>query len=128
MDLQKILDESGYTQAAAECEELKRQRAELVRVAPNAPPDKQAFVRGTIAEMDEAIVQMEKALSEELAATIKNVDANNDLDFAMLDMMERAELVLEYVEQDLPDHPNTAEIRKLVEAIRANEKYEPEKD
>jgi hypothetical protein len=38
----------------------------------------------------------------------------------MLDLKERAEMVLEYVEKQLPNNPNTPKIRELVEKIGDN--------
>lgn len=123
MDLQKCLDESGYTQAAKELEEAKEAiafaKANLAAgIQPNVPL---VEFLADLAEMEVRIPKMEKALADEYAATVKYVDASNDADLAMLDIEERAEMVLEYMEQDHPDAPATAEIRVLVEKIRNNE-------
>ena len=123
MDLQKHLDESGYTQAAKELEEAKAAvafvKANLAAgIQPNVPL---LQLLGDLAEMELKIPKMEKALADEYAASVKLVDAQNNLDLTMLDIEERAELILEYMEQDHPDQPVTAEIRELVEKIRNNE-------
>ncbi len=123
MDLQKRLDESGYTRAAKELEEAKEAialaKANLAAgIQPNVPL---LELLADLAEMELRIPKMEKALSDEYAAAVKLVDAQNDLDLAMLDIEGRAEMVLEYMEQDHPDAPATAEIRVLVEKIRNNE-------
>ena len=123
MDLQKHLDESGYTQAAKELEEAKEAiafaKANLAAgIQPNVPL---VQFLADLAEMEVRIPQMEKALANEYAAAVKLVDSQNDLDLTMLDLEERAEMVLEYMEKDHPDAPATAEIRVLVEKIRNNE-------
>ncbi|MBX3291843.1 MAG: hypothetical protein KF881_03005 [Acidobacteria bacterium] len=120
MDLQEQLDKSGYTQAAKELEEAKEALAfakasMAAGIMPNIPLTQ--FL-ADLAEIEARIPKMEKALADEYAATVKLVDANNDLDLTMLDLEERAEMVLEYVEKELPDHPNTPKIRELVEKIR----------
>ena len=123
MDLQKHLDESGYTKAAKQFDDLKAAIA-LAKdnlaagILPNVPL---VELLADIAEMEIKIPQMEKALADEYAAAVKLVDSQNDLDLTMLDLEERAEMVLEYMEQDHPDAPTTAEIRVLVEKIRNNE-------
>jgi hypothetical protein len=123
MDLQKQLDESGYTQAAKELEEMKEALAfaKANLAADNLRNVPLAELLADLAEMEARIPQMEKALADEYAEAVKHVDAANDLDLAMLDLEERAEMVLEYVEKELPNHPNTPEIRALVEKIRNNE-------
>jgi len=78
--------------------------------------------------MDEWIENAERLLNVEYEAAVKAVDAENDLDLQMLDVMEHAELALEYMEQDHPGKPETAKMRKIVEAMRANEKYEPDEE
>ncbi len=123
MDLQKYLDESGYGQAVKELEDAKALIA-LVRknlaegIPPNAPMEQ---VLADLLEMELWVPRAEKVLAEEYAAAIKYVDAQNDLELTMLDVTERAELVLEYMETDHPDAPATDEIRTLVEKIRNNE-------
>ncbi|QQS33939.1 MAG: hypothetical protein IPM50_05005 [Acidobacteriota bacterium] len=117
MGLQKQLDESGYTQAAKELEEAKAAlalaKANLsAGIMPNIPLTQ--FL-ADLAEMEVGLSKMEKALADEYAAAVKRVDGANDLDFTMLDVEERAEMVLEYVEKELPNHPNTPKIRELVE-------------
>ncbi len=123
MDLQKHLDESGYTQAAKELEEAKAAiafaKANLAAgILPNVPLVK--FL-ADLAEMEVRIPETEKALAATYADAVELVDAQNDLDLTMLDLEERAEMVLEYMEQDHPDATATAEIRVLVEKIRNNE-------
>lgn len=123
MDLQKQLDESGYTQAAKELEEAKAAlafaKANLASgVMPNIPLPQ---FYADLAEIEARIPKMEKVLADEYAATVKLVDANNDLDLTMFQVEEIAESVLEYVEKELPDHPNTPKIRALVEKMRDNE-------
>ncbi|MEQ1604859.1 MAG: hypothetical protein ABL999_08320 [Pyrinomonadaceae bacterium] len=123
MDLQKRLDESGYTQAAKELEEAKQAisfaKANLAAgILPNVPLVK--FL-ADLAERELWVPKAEKALADEYAETVKRVDSRNDLDLTMLDLEERAEMVLEYMEQDHPDAPATAEIRVLVEKIRNNQ-------
>ena len=123
MDLQKRLDESGYTQAAKELEEAKAAiafaRANLAAgMQPNVPLVK--FL-ADLAEMELWVPKAEKALADEYAAAVIHTDAKNDLDLHMLDVEERAELILEYMEKDHADSPTTAEIRVLVEKIRNNE-------
>jgi len=123
MDLQKHLDESGYTQAAKELEAAKAAiafaKANMAAgILPNAPL---VPFLADLAEMEIRIPKMEKALADEYASAVALVDAQNDLDLTMLDLEERAEMVLEYVEQDHPDAPATAEIRELAEKIRNNE-------
>ena len=123
MDLKTLLNESGYTQAVKELEEAKHAR-DLARdslaagIQPNVPLTE---LLADLAEMEAWIPKAEKALADEYAATVKHLDAQNDLDLAMLDMEERAELVLEYMETDHADAPVTAEIRTLVEKIRGED-------
>ena len=123
MDIQKRLNESGYTQSAKELEEAKAAiafaKANLAAgILPIVPL---VQFLADIAQMEIWVRDAEKALVDKYAATVKQVDAENDLDLTMLDMKERAELVLEYMEQDHPDALATAEIRVLVEKIRNNE-------
>jgi outer membrane protein TolC len=123
MDLQKTLDESGYTKAKKELEEAKEAlafaKANLAAgIQPNVPLTQ--FL-ADLAEMELRIPEMEKALATEYAATVKYVDAQNDLDLSMLDMEEHAELVLEYMEKDHADSPVTDQVRDIVEKIRNNE-------
>jgi hypothetical protein len=129
MDLQAELDKSGYTRAAQEVAEAKVAcefaRKNLGSLRPGVSLPK---VLADLAEFEIWIKNAEKQLAEDYAEVVKKVDAHNDLDFKMLDIMETAELVLEYVEEDLPDHPNTAKIRKVVEAMRKGEKYEPDEE
>lgn len=128
MDLERSLDESGYTKAAADLELAKKYRDLIKAGIPARKPENMSGLPSEPAALDAWIENAGRLLNKEYAAAVKHVDASNDLDLLMLDVMERAELVLEYVEKDLPDHPNTAKIRKLVEAMRANERYVPEDD
>ncbi|MBK6751802.1 MAG: hypothetical protein IPG67_17885 [Acidobacteria bacterium] len=123
MDLQKHLGESGYTEAAKRLDDLKAAIAiaKANLAAGILPKEPLVPFLADLAEMEIRIPKMEKALADEYASAVALVDAQNDLDLTMLDLEERAEMVLEYVEQDHPDAPATAEIRGLVEKIRSNE-------
>ena len=122
MNLNKLLDESGYTQALRDLEEAKRAR-DLLRAnlaAGNKPNVPITQVLADLAEIEAWIPRAEKLLAEEYAATVKRVDAENDLDLTMLDLEERAEMVLEYMESDHPDAPVTTEIREIVVKMRGD--------
>ncbi len=127
MDLQKHLDESGYTESLEKLEAAKGQRAVIVEGLPTATnPEAIPEFLESLKELDEWIAAAEKVLAAEYEAAVKLVDSHNDLDFQMLDIKETAELLLEYVEQDFPGDPKTVEIRKIVECMRKDEAYEPD--
>lgn len=114
MELQKMLDESGYTRAVEELEGIKRQRSVMAEAVDAAPPELVNEQQALLDEMDEAIARAETALESEHEAAIKHLDATNDVELMSEDILERAELVAEHFANEM-DRPDVAEwIRKLM--------------
>ncbi len=79
------------------------------RLSPGGivPTESLADRMADITELESRIPEMEKALAAEYAAAVKLVDAQNDADFAAQDILERAELIAEYFEEQ--GNPEKAE-------------------
>ncbi len=83
MDLQKRLDESGYTQSVEDLENARQiYRIEMENIG-TAFPDKQAALLVDLAELGVWIKDAENALAAEYESTVKLVDAQNDLDLLL---------------------------------------------
>ena len=109
MELEKQLIDQGYRQAERQLEEAKR-AVEFGRknlAASAVPTGSLAGLIADLTELESRIPVMEKALAAEYAAAVKLVDAQNDADFAVQDMLEHAELVAEHFDEK--GHPEKAE-------------------
>lgn len=99
MDLQKHLEESGYTKAFEELTEFKRVRDELAAGILLATPEKAVEMQRDLDELNERIPVGEAALADEYAKAIKYVDFRNDLEFDLEQCEEIAELVAEELDK-----------------------------
>ena len=103
MDLQKKLDESGYTQALEDLNNMKAMRDTIVgSLETMTRPEKLPQLFGDLFALEEWIKNTEAALAVEHAAVVKYVDANNDAELQMLQIEEMAELVAEELDKSNP--------------------------
>lgn len=117
MDLQKHLDEGGYTQALEKFNAAKGIR-DIVAGDIDTLPNKEMIpqLRRQLAELEAWIVNAERAFAREYAAAVKYVDAENVVELNFLQMEEIAELVAE--EFDKTDPEAGANIRAIMRGER----------
>jgi hypothetical protein len=101
MKLEEQLEESGYNAAVRELEEFKRARDFVRRNLEAGTPANVPISRviADLADLEFRIKGCEEVLAKEYVGIIASVDARNDLDFEMADLMEHAELVAEYFDE-----------------------------
>ncbi|MEJ7847044.1 MAG: hypothetical protein WKF92_03030 [Pyrinomonadaceae bacterium] len=115
MELEEQLKVQGYGEAERQLEEAKRavEAGRKNLAAGVVPAGSLAGIIAGLTGLESRIPEMEKALAAEYAAAVKLVDAQNDADFAAEDILERAELVAEYFEEQ-GDPEKAEQVRSLM--------------